>query len=63
MKSVKRLRSAAALGLAMLIGSGLSAAPAQATYLVTVVQQGNNVVATGSGTIDLAGLRFYPGES
>ncbi len=42
---------------AMLIGSGLSA-PAQAGYMVTLDEVGSNVVATGSGTIDLAGLSF-----
>jgi hypothetical protein len=47
---------AAALGLAILMGSGLSAPPAQATFIVTLEQEGSNVVATGSGTIDLAGL-------
>ncbi len=49
---------AAALGAAILIGSGLSTPPAQAGYIVTLVQQGNDVVATGSGTIDLTGLSF-----
>jgi hypothetical protein len=43
---------------AMLIGSGLSAPPAQAGYIVTLEQEGLNVVATGSGTIDLTGLTF-----
>jgi hypothetical protein len=32
----------------MLIGSGISAPPAQAGYVVTLLQQGNNVVASGS---------------
>jgi hypothetical protein len=44
-------------GAAMLIGSGLSA-PAQAGYTVTLEQQGADVVATGSGAIDLAALSF-----
>jgi len=46
--------------LAMLIGSGLSAPPAQAAYIVTLEQVGNNVVATGSGTINTAGLNLTP---
>jgi hypothetical protein len=46
----------AALGVAILMGSGLSAPPAEAAYIVTLEQEGSNVVATGSGTIDLAGL-------
>jgi hypothetical protein len=41
--------------MAMLIGSSLSA-PAQAGYIVTLTEQGTDVVATGSGPIDLSGL-------
>jgi hypothetical protein len=44
------------LGVAMLIGLGLSAPPTQAGYVVTLEQEGSNVVATGSGPIDLTGL-------
>ena len=40
------------------IGWGLSLRSAQADYLVTLEQQGPNVVATGSGTINLAGVSF-----
>jgi hypothetical protein len=54
----ERVAGAAALGVAMLAGSGVSAPPAQAAYVVTLEQEGPNVVATGSGTIDLAGLSF-----
>jgi hypothetical protein len=57
---------AAVIGVAMLIGSGLFAPPAQASYTVTLAQVGRNVVATGSGTLDLAGLEFgghSPGEA
>jgi len=53
---VKRMTAAAALGAAVLIGCGLSAPSAQAAYMVTLEQQGPNVVATGSGPIDLTGL-------
>jgi hypothetical protein len=42
--------------VAMLLGSGLSALPAQAAYIATLTQVGSNVVATGSGSIDLTGL-------
>ena len=49
-----------ALGMAVLIGFGLSTPPAQAGYVVTLTQQDmggvNSVVATGSGPIDLTGL-------
>ncbi|HZX70201.1 MAG TPA: PEP-CTERM sorting domain-containing protein [Rhodanobacter sp.] len=46
------------LGLAASVAAVmLVPAPAEATpYIVKLVQQGNNVVATGSGTFDLAGL-------
>lgn len=42
---------ASALTLASFIGT-----TAQAAYVVTLEQEGPNVVATGSGTLDLAGL-------
>ena len=59
MPFVKRIAGAAALGVAMLIDSGLSSPPAQAAYTVTLTQAGSNVVATGSGTIDLTGLSLF----
>jgi hypothetical protein len=34
--------------------------PAQAAYIVTLAQQGSDTIATGSGTIDLAGLSLDP---
>jgi hypothetical protein len=37
---------------------GLSVSSAQAGYIVDLTQQGSDVVATGSGTIDLTGLSF-----
>ena len=52
----KQIVGATALGAAMLSGSGLSAPPAQAAYTVTLEQAGGNVVATGSGTLDVTGL-------
>jgi hypothetical protein len=45
-----------ALGAAIFIGACLFAPPAQAAYTVTLDQVGSNVVATGSGKLDLAGL-------
>jgi hypothetical protein len=50
--------SGAALGAAVAIGLGLSALPARAQYVVTLRQEGDDVIATGSGTLDLAGLTF-----
>jgi len=56
MTSGKRTAGAAALGAAMLIGP-FASPPAQASYIVTLTEVGNNVVATGSGSINLTGLR------
>jgi hypothetical protein len=41
---------------AIAVAIGLSASPAQAGYMVTLAQVGSNVVATGSGPIDLTNL-------
>jgi hypothetical protein len=61
MTFVKQIGCAAA---AMLIGCGLSGLPAQAGYIVTLTEQGSNVVASGSGTLDLTGLSpTLPGEN
>jgi hypothetical protein len=58
------MANAVALGPAVLMGCGLLALPAQAGYVVTLEQVGRNVVATGSGSIDLTGLSFAgPGLS
>jgi hypothetical protein len=51
------IKGSASLGAAMLIG--LSALSAQAGYVVDLTQQGSNVVATGSGPIDLTGLTVF----
>lgn len=56
MELAKRWVGAAAIGAALLIG--LSAPSAQAAYVVDLTQQGSDVVATGSGTIDLTDLSF-----
>src|ERR1700741_2270138 len=50
------LITVAAVIPAMLIGAGLSSPSAQAGYTVTLLEQMSNVVATGSGRIDLTGL-------
>jgi hypothetical protein len=42
-----------------MIGFGLSAPPARAGYIVDLTQVGSNVVATGSGTIDLTDLSHF----
>jgi hypothetical protein len=50
------IKGTASLGAAMLIG--LSALSAQAGYVVDLTQVGSNVVASGSGAVDLSGLTF-----
>jgi hypothetical protein len=45
----------AVLGLSLTLALGSSA---RAGYIVNVIESGGNVVATGSGTIDTAGLQF-----
>jgi len=54
MTFVKRIAGAAVLGTALL--TGLSSA--EAGYVVTLQQVGGDVVATGSGPIDLTDLIF-----
>jgi hypothetical protein len=56
MTFIRRISGAAAIGSAILLGFGLSAPPAQAAFTATLEQVGSNVVATGIGSIDLAGL-------
>jgi hypothetical protein len=53
---MKNTLALSAATVALLIGSGLTASPAEAAYLVDLTQVGSDVVATGSGTIDLSGL-------
>jgi PEP-CTERM motif len=50
--------TALALGAAIMVSS----VPAQAAYVINIVQSGPNVVATGAGSINLAGLSG-PGTS
>jgi hypothetical protein len=60
MMFAKRMKGAAAFSGALLIGCGLSVPLAKAGYIVMLVQDGNDVIATGSGTLDLAGLELRP---
>ena len=60
MMFAKRMRGVAALIGAMLICCGLFVPLAKAGYIVTLVQDGNDVIAAGSGTLDLAGLELRP---
>jgi hypothetical protein len=61
--STIRIARAAALGVATLIGGGVSVPIAQAAYTVTLLQEGSNVVATGSGSFDLTALSLTGGGS
>jgi hypothetical protein len=58
----KQMASAAALGVALLIGFGLCAPPAQAAYTLTIQQVGADVTATGAGSINFDALVFYGDE-
>src|SRR5436190_8170014 len=58
MKPLKFFKPTLAITLAIVLAWLLSARPAQAGYTVTLQQVGGNVVATGSGAIDLHGLTF-----
>jgi hypothetical protein len=58
MTFLKRIVGAAALGAALVFGSGAISSPAQAGYVVTLEEVGNDVVATGGGAIDLTGLNY-----
>jgi hypothetical protein len=53
-----RIASAAAVGVGALIAAGVSTPPAQAAFVLTLEQEGPNVVATGSGTLDPTDLGF-----
>jgi hypothetical protein len=55
---MKTALSAAAIAL---LSASALAGPAQAGYVVTLTQQGSDVVATGSGPIDLTGLSLSVG--
>jgi hypothetical protein len=58
MTFMKRISGALALGMALLLGTGSISSPARAAYVVTLQEVGPNVVATGSGPIDLTGLNL-----
>src|SRR5438105_12024223 len=58
-KSLRFFKPTLATTFAIVLASLLSARPAQAGYTVTLQQVGPDVVATGSGAIDLTGLTFY----
>src|SRR6476469_3200585 len=62
-KSLKFFKPTLATTLAIVLACLLSVRPAQAGYTVTLQQVGSDVVATGSGAIDLTGLTFYQSGS
>jgi hypothetical protein len=57
-KSIKFFKPTLATTLAIVLAWLLSVLPAHAGYTVTLQQVGPDVVATGSGAIDLTGLTF-----
>ena len=57
--SFQIFKLAVAATVAIVITCGLSVRSTQAGYIVTLEQVGPNVVATGSGAIDLTGLTFF----
>jgi len=61
-KSLEFLKPTLATTLAIVLAWLLSVRPAQAGYTVTLQQVGGDVVATGSGGIDLHGLTFSGGS-
>ena len=63
MKSLEFLKPTLATTLAIVLAWLLSVRPAQAGYTVTLQQVGPDVVATGSGAINLNGLTFYQSGS
>ena len=63
MKSLEFLKPTLATTLAIVLAWLLSIRPAQAGYTVTLQQVGPNVVATGSGAINLHGLTFFQSYS
>ena len=63
MKSFKFFKPALATTLGIVLAWLLSVRPAEAGYTVTLQQVGPNVVATGSGAIDLHGLTFSQSAS
>src|SRR5256886_8325716 len=60
-KSLEFLKPTLATTLAIVLAWLLSVRPAQAGYTVTLQQVWPDVVATGSGAIDLHGLTFSGG--
>jgi hypothetical protein len=44
---------------AVLLGTAAMATPAEAAYVINIEQVGNDVVATGSGSVDTSGLTFF----
>src|SRR5215831_817126 len=60
--SLKLFQPATLAALAVITLWGVSIRPAQAGYTVTLEEVGTDVVATGSGAIDLTGLSLFTTE-
>ena len=63
MKQLEFFKPTLATMLAIVLAWLVSVRPAQAAYTVTLRQVGPDVVATGSGAINLNGLIFFEGSS
>ena len=59
MKSLEFFKPTLATTLAIVLGWLLSVRPAEAGYTVKLQEVGTDVVATGSGAINLTGLTFF----
>jgi len=56
--NLRIIQPTVAATLAIVIACVISVRPAQAGYMVTLQEVGSNVIATGTGAIDLTGLTF-----
>ena len=61
--SFNRMTAAVALSAVLTLGCSLLASSAQAGYVVTLQEVGSDVVATGSGPIDLTDLTFVRSDA
>lgn len=59
MNNFKRIAGTTALAATLLCGVSLFASPAHASYTVTLTERGGNVVANGSGSLDLGALTLW----
>src|ERR1700730_7718328 len=56
LRSIRLFQPAKLTALAIVILCGISVSPARADYIISLQQVGPDVIATGSGTLDVTGL-------